>query len=165
MWWCKWDIEWCLSLQHVLDSGDMACATWRFPLWTFEIHDIFDCHHSKGPKGKSPCRTCHITRVQDMLQTQTPFYVPLTPPHDQCVGLISYDPHNLPLHSNNTYRTQLMNIQNAHSTGSQTQCKKNYGINRECILTELPSISISRSFPHDWMHLCLENHRKNLISF
>src|SRR5260221_13999794 len=51
------------------------------------------------------------------------------------------------------------------STGSQTQCKKDYGINRECILTELPSISISRSFPHDWMHLYLENHRKNLISF
>src|SRR5258708_7916933 len=49
--------------------------------------------------------------------------------------------------------------------GSQTRCEKDYGINRECILTELPLISISRSFPHDWMHLCLENHGKNLISF
>src|SRR5258708_21949202 len=28
-----------------------------------------------------------------------------------------------------------------------------------------PLISISRSFPHDWMHLCLENHGKNLVSF
>src|SRR5258708_11131981 len=72
---------------------------------------------------------------------------------------------NLPLHSDDTYRTQLMNIKNAHSAGSQTQCEKDYGINRECILTELPSISISRSFPHDWMHLCLENHGKNLVSF
>src|SRR5258708_1611399 len=72
----------------------------------------------KGPNGKSPCCTCHITRVQDTLQTQTPFCVPLTPPHDQHIGLISYDPHNLPLRSNNTYRTQLTNIQNAHSTGS-----------------------------------------------
>src|SRR5260221_4732528 len=35
----------------------------------------------------------------------------------------------------------------------------------ECILTELPLISISRLFPHDWMHLCLENHGKNLVSF
>src|SRR5258705_5117562 len=26
-----------------------------------------------------------------MSQTWTPFYVPLTPPHNQCVGLISYD--------------------------------------------------------------------------
>src|SRR5260221_3257779 len=43
--------------------------------------------------------------------------------------------------------------------------KKDYGINRECILTELPSILISRLFPHDWMHLCLENHGKNLVSF
>ena len=51
------------------------------------------------------------------------------------------------------------------STGSQTQCKKDYGINRECILTELPSILISRLFPHDWMHLCLENHRKTLFHF
>src|SRR5258708_36870151 len=100
-----------------------------------------------------------------MSQTWTPFYVPLTPPHDQHVGLISYDPHNLPLCSNDTYRTQLMNIKNAHSVGSQTQCEKDYGINRECILTELPLISISRSFPHDWMHLCLENHGKNLVSF
>src|SRR5258708_23192357 len=58
-----------------------------------------------------------------------------------------------------------MNIQNVHSMGSQTQHKKDYSINRECILTELPSISISRSFPHNWMHLCLENHGKNLISF
>src|SRR5258708_3829952 len=100
-----------------------------------------------------------------MLQNWTPFYVPLTPPHNQCIGLISYDPHNLPLCSDDTYRTQLMNIQNAHSVGSQTQHEKDYGINRECILTELPSISISRSFPHNWMHLCLENHRKNLVSF
>src|SRR5258706_16426572 len=38
-------------------------------------------------------------------------------------------------------------------------------IYRECILTELPLISISRSFPHDWMHLCLENHGRNLVSF
>src|SRR5260370_42022459 len=57
------------------------------------------------------------------------------------------------------------NIKNVHSAGSQTQCKKDYSINRECILTELPLISISRSFPHNWMHLCLENHGKNLISF
>src|SRR5258706_7796490 len=41
----------------------------------------------KGPNGKSPCHACHITRARDTLQTQTPFYVPLTPPHDQCVGL------------------------------------------------------------------------------
>src|SRR5260221_4903522 len=72
----------------------------------------------KGPNGKSPCHACHITRVQDMSQTWTPFYVPLIPPHDQCIGLISYDPHNLPLCSDDTYRTQLTNIQNAHSTGS-----------------------------------------------
>src|SRR5258707_735189 len=26
----------------------------------------------KGPNGKSLCRACHITRVQDMLQTRTP---------------------------------------------------------------------------------------------
>jgi len=99
-------------------------------------------------------------------QTQTPFYVPLTPPHDQGIGLnISYDPHNLPLCSNDAYKTQLANIKNVHSTGSQTEHEKAYGINRECILTELPSISISRSFPHNWMHLCLENHGKNLVSF
>ena len=119
----------------------------------------------KGPNGKSPCRACHITRVRDTSQTRTPFYVPLTPPRNQRVGLISYDPHNLPLRSDDTYRTQLTNIQNAHSAGSRTQREKDYGINRECILTELPSISISRSFPHDWMHLCLENHGKNLVSF
>ena len=101
-----------------------------------------------------------------MSQNWTPFYVPLTPPHDQGVGLnISYDPHNLPLHSDDTYRTQLMNIKNAYSVGSQTQHGKDYSINRECVLTELPSILISRSFPHDWMHLCLENHGKNLVSF
>src|SRR5258705_13037503 len=119
----------------------------------------------KGPNGKSPCCTCHITGVRDTSQTRTPFYVPLTPPHDQCVELISYDPHNLPLHSDDTYRTQLMNIKNVHSAGSQTQCEKDYGINRECILAELPLISISRSFPHDWMHLCLENHGKTSFHF
>src|SRR5258708_7766099 len=58
-----------------------------------------------------------------------------------------------------------MNIKNVHSAGSRTQCEEDYSINRECILTELPSISISRLFPHDWMHLCLENHGKNLVSF
>ena len=58
-----------------------------------------------------------------------------------------------------------VNKPHIHSAGSQTQHEKDYSINRECILTELPSISISRSFPHNWMHLCLENHGKNLISF
>src|SRR5258707_309121 len=81
-----------------------------------------------------------------------------------CWPLIALN-FNLPHDSDNTYRTQLMNIQNAHSVGSQTQHEKDYGINRECILTELPSISISRSFPHNWMNLCIENHRKILISY
>src|SRR5260370_1355872 len=39
----------------------------------------------KVPNGKSLCHVCHITADQDMLQTWTPFYVPLTPPHDQHV--------------------------------------------------------------------------------
>src|SRR5260370_37281470 len=32
MWWGKWDIEWCLSLHCVSDSGDMACATQMYHL-------------------------------------------------------------------------------------------------------------------------------------
>ena len=118
----------------------------------------------KGPNGKSPCHACHIIGVQDTSHTHTPLYVLLTLPHDHpSQDSNSYDPCNLPLHSNTTYRTQLAYIQNAHSVGSQAQCGKDYGITGGCILIELPSISISRSFPHDWMHLCLENHGKNLV--
>src|SRR5258708_17249855 len=29
---------------------------------------------------------------------------------------------------------------------------------------DLPSISITHSFPCDWMHLCIENHLKNLVA-
>ncbi len=114
------------------------CKKLATGIWAFDSHEnkMFKLHvylisvhgdmmaikyimNFKGPNGKSLCHTCHITRVRDTLQTWTPFYVPLTSPHDQCIGLnISYDPHNLPLHSDNTYRTQLTNIKNAHSMGS-----------------------------------------------
>src|SRR5258707_3932700 len=126
------------------------CKKLTAGIWVFDSHEnkTFKLHvylisvhgdmmaikyimNFKGPNGKSPCCVCHITRVQDTLQTQTRFYVPLTQPHNQCIGLISYDPHNLPLHSDDKYRTQLMNIQNVHSVGSQTQHEKDYGINRE----------------------------------
>src|SRR5260221_10507999 len=110
----------------------LAAGIWAFNSHenkTFKLHVYPISVHSdmmaikyimnfKGPNVKSPCCTYHITGVCDTLQTWTPFYVPLTPPHNQHIGLISYDPHNLPLHSNNTYRTQLMNIKNAHSVGS-----------------------------------------------
>src|SRR5258707_1381879 len=75
----------------------LATGVWAFDSYKnkmFKLHVYLISVHGdmmvikyimnfKGPNGKSPCCTCHITRVQDTLQTQTPFYVPLTPPHDQ----------------------------------------------------------------------------------
>jgi len=38
-----------------------------------------------------------------------------------------------------------------------------YGISHISEICELPSMKLFKSFPHEWMHLVLENHGKNLI--
>src|SRR5260370_133480 len=162
-----------LKMSFIDECKKLATGMWAFDSHekkTFKLHVYPILVHGnmmaikyamnfKGPNGKHPCHTCHISGVQDTLHTYTPFYVPLTIPCNQGSGSDThYNPYNLPLHSNSTYRSQLIDIKNAHSIISRTQHEKDYGINGECILTKLPSILILRSFLHDWMHLCLENH-------
>ena len=40
---------------------------------------------------------------------------------------------------------------------------QHYGISHLSEICQIPSMRLFKSFPHEWMHLMLENHGKNLI--
>jgi hypothetical protein len=123
----------------------------------------------KGPNGISPCSVCHIKGIRN-LDGATTYYVPHTPPLDHPKTCDTYwDIRDNLLHSKSDYQHTLSEVASllGSSRGSKSKLSKiqqQSGINGNCVLTELPSISITRSFPHDWMHLCLENHSKNLVA-
>lgn len=57
---------------------------------------------------------------------------------------------------------QLQDIEIPQTKSAANEKKTRYGINSRSVLFELPSISPTKSFPHEWMHLFLERHGKSL---
>jgi hypothetical protein len=123
----------------------------------------------KGPNGISPCPVCHIMGVRNLDGGAT-YYVPHTPPRDQPQTRDTYwDVPGGLLRSESDYHCTLSMINSLQGSARGVKSKLNKiqqqsGINGSSVLTELPSVSIFRSFPRDWMHLCLENHSKNLVA-
>ncbi|KAF9515818.1 hypothetical protein BS47DRAFT_1391321 [Hydnum rufescens UP504] len=56
-----------------------------------------------------------------------------------------------------------MATMSSHHHGTLMNFLTEYGINGESDVCEIPSIRLFSSFPHEWMHLFLENHCKNMI--
>lgn len=64
-----------------------------------------------------------------------------------------YDPHNLPMRSNNEFRSKAAHVSNWHDPEYETH----HGIKRLSIFSQLSSIDFPKSFPVDGMHAFFEN--------
>ena len=102
----------------------------------------------KGPSGKSPCRACNIYSIKSL-------------GNEQGRGKIQYYPHlfrpdplnlrQLPLqrHIRQTIRDVCI--------ANKPNLFQDSGITRMSILLELRTIHFTKSFPHDTMHMILQN--------
>jgi hypothetical protein len=77
----------------------------------------------------------------------------------------TWDARDLPFRNEEDIVLQLEAIEDQSITQTLRQTyQQRWGINERCALTEIPSISLTTSFPHEWMHLLLENNAKNMIA-
>lgn len=117
----------------------------------------------KGSNGICPCRSCEIKGIRDKSKTRSPYYAPLNPPTSFGRNARAWSGGNLPMRTETRIKTQLDAINSATTATARNKLRQQYGINEASILAEIPSIKMTRSFPHDFMHLDLENHGKNLV--
>ncbi|KAF9502583.1 hypothetical protein BS47DRAFT_1263962, partial [Hydnum rufescens UP504] len=117
----------------------------------------------KGHNALCPCCACKIWAVHDAQKGCSTYYVPLHQPNGNNVELSSWDPHELPYHTEERHQAQLQAIYAKPQVGHCKTLGQEYGINGESDVCKIPSICLFSSFPHEWMHLFLENHCKNMI--
>lgn len=124
------------------------------------------CTCMKGHNGVRPCRYCEIKGVRDQSKPRAPYYVPLRQPDRPEAPPMSWDPRALPLRTIPRLRAQLKKIEDTRlSKTERKKARQRWGINEKCdLFEELPSLSPTKSLPHEWMHLFLENNGKNLVS-
>lgn len=136
-----------LHVHTISASGDMPA--------------VKHMNNFKGTNAKKPCRGCEICGIRDDSCPHNPYYVPLNPPD---AAASSWDPANLPLRTESRINAQLDAIAAAPTAKLRKELQMKYGLVGPSPLIEIPSIRISRSFPHEWMHLWLENLVKNLVN-
>ncbi|TFL05485.1 hypothetical protein BDV98DRAFT_610335 [Pterulicium gracile] len=110
----------------------------------------------KGHNGYWPCQACNI---HGALHGNT-YYTPL---HWPGKGKKSFKPSDLPLRSHNKIIRQATEVEAATTSAEKKRLTKKYGINGLAVLSTLPSMSMTESFPLDLMHLIPLNGLKNLI--
>nr|GAT46989.1 predicted protein [Mycena chlorophos] len=110
---------------------------------------------NKGPNSKSACGECLIVGVRDDREEAseyTNYYLPTVWPNGDY-----WNPHNLPMRTQTTYETQLMEIEAAMTKTERERLKKLYGINYRPYLQRVPSLDPSEQYSADCMHLFFEN--------
>ena len=109
----------------------------------------------------------HVGHVRSMAclarGCQCTTYVPLSQPRVSGTEEGVWDPHNLPMHSQDCYDTMLEDIASQMTKTACDDLRQHYGISHVSEICQIPSIKLFASFPHEWMHLVLENHVKTLI--
>ncbi|KAJ7190322.1 hypothetical protein GGX14DRAFT_298508, partial [Mycena pura] len=119
----------------------------------------------KGVNSKCGCRSCGIMGFQNLSGEKYNYYYPLTAPtdiDDPRAGR-SWDPANFPLRNEETFRSQLTEISQAHNTTRENELAKHYGLNGPPALRRVESMQRGRSYPWDFMHLLFENIIQNLV--
>ena len=148
-----------------------AVANENFDLHVYPISthgDMQAIKHSiylKGHNAICPCRSCEIKAVRDTDFNRSTYYVPLQQPKKPNTPSFTWDPEALPLRDEDRYSAQLAAIHAEPRIGRRKELSQKFGINGSSALCEIPSILICSSFPHEWMHLFLENHCQNLLLF
>lgn len=120
------------------------------------------CMCFKGHNGIRPCRACEIKAVRNTANSKSTYYVPLRQPNIPGQEQKKWNPHHLPLRTAERIEAQLQDIEMPQTKAVANEKRTQYGINGRSVLFELPSISPTMSFPHEWMHLFLERHEKSL---
>ena len=115
----------------------------------------------KGPNAYCPCRACEITGVRG--EGASVYYVPLGQPKAHGMEELEWDPFCLPMRSQERHGAMLEDIATQTTKTARDDLRQHYGISHISEICELPSMKLFKSFPHEWMHLVLENHLKNLI--
>lgn len=121
----------------------------------------------KGPNAFCPCRQCRIHGYRDNENESTRYYVPLVPPigtQDSIDGK-SWDPANLPMRTDEEVLRHIAHIRAGPTKRERERRALIYGLNGASVLYSLPSISPTRSFPFEGMHLLFENHIPNMVKF
>ncbi|THH16136.1 hypothetical protein EW146_g4451 [Bondarzewia mesenterica] len=122
----------------------------------------------KGHNGWSPCCICKIVGLRIPNSRATMHYVPLDRSnhpdvHNDSNAVQIYDALNLPLRTHQEILQMAHEVQSTPTITAMADLAKCYDIKGVSILSHLSSISFSKSFPYDFMHLIWENTIKNLI--
>ena len=159
-------IEECKQLAigvRTYDASSDAC--FNLHIYPISAHaDMPAAKHLMELKGSNafcPCRACGIYGVQG--NGLPIYYVPLNQPRSPGAEALEWDPHHLPMHSQERYDAMLEDIASQTTKRARDDLRQYYGILHVSAICELPSMKLFKSFPHEWMHLVLENHAKNLL--
>src|SRR5258708_1805746 len=112
----------------------------------------------KGSNMFHPCCACEIYGVQG--NGLPIYYVPLNQPRSPGAKTLEWDPHHLPMRSQEWYDAMMEDIASQTTKCACDNLCQYYGISHVSAICELPSMKLFKSFPHEWMHLVLENHAK-----
>ncbi|KAB5587951.1 Transposase family Tnp2 protein [Ceratobasidium theobromae] len=129
----------------------------------------------KGTKGKKPCCGCESCRIYHR-ECRT-YYLLLANPTDnpECIPdervdpdtspnvISSLDPYNLQLRTSHRIAKQLRNMDAALTECEYNNLARDYGLTGHSILDRIPSIRRPDSYPHEFLHLFLLNHRPELV--
>ncbi|KEP44948.1 transposase family Tnp2 protein, partial [Rhizoctonia solani 123E] len=141
-----------LRAHPVIISGDMQA--------------IKHVTQMKGPGGKSPCRACEIGGVYHTCRRS--YYVPLTNPTNKPDAIPDdrRDPNANPgeLTSFNPLDLPLRTMRPATTKTKRDKLETKFGLTGDdSILDRIPSIKRPDSYPHEFLHLFLLNHGKELF--
>src|SRR5258708_2930961 len=159
-------IEECKQLAigvHTYDVSSDAC--FNLHVYPISAHaDMPAAKHLMELKGSNAFHPCHACEIYGIQGNGLPiYYVPLNQPRSPGAEALEWDPHHLPMCSQEQYDAMLEDIASQTTKHAHDNLHQYHGILHVSAICEFPSMKLFKSFPHEWMHLVLENHAKNLL--
>ncbi|QRW02459.1 Transposase family Tnp2 protein [Ceratobasidium sp. AG-Ba] len=130
-----------------------------------DMQAIKHLEEMKGVGGKLPCRGCESEAIYH--RNKRTYYLPLAEPLDPdnpAARTSSYDPLNLPTRTEAGMKRQTQKMLNAETPREYEKLGTKYGISGPTILDRIPSLKRPTSYPHEFLHLFLLNHFRDLVS-
>jgi hypothetical protein len=131
----------------------------------FEIGDIIAIEkvlNITGHNGFCPCRTCEIRGVRNKTHGDTIYYVPLCEPDVHGQPIRTWNPHDLPLRTLESFANVAGKIEACTTETARKNVAKHYGIKGLPALRRVGSTLYGRSAPWEFMHLAFENTAPNM---
>ena len=135
-----------------------------YPISTHrDMQAIKHCTNLKGSNAFWPCHTCLIQAIWDESKPHSTYYIPLHQPWQPGVDDCEWDLETLPHCTQSEHNKLLWDIFQWDTKEARNWMCQFWGVNGRTELCEIPSMWLFASFPHEWMHLVLENHGKGLL--